>query len=42
MENFEKEVYSGNFTNMDLESYSKFFLMDEFCGDQMKFGVIFI
>lgn len=33
MENFEKEVYSGNFTNMDLESYSKFFLMDEFCGD---------
>ena len=33
MNQFEAEAYSGNFTNMDLESFSKFFLVDEFCGD---------
>ena len=33
MNQFEADVYNGNFTNMDLESFSKFFLMDEFCGD---------
>ena len=33
MNQFEEEAYNGNFTNMDLESFSKFFLMDEYCGD---------
>ena len=33
MNQFEADAYNGNFTNMDLESFSKFFLMDEFCGD---------
>lgn len=33
MDQFESDAYNGNFTNMDLESFSKFFLMDEFCGD---------
>ena len=33
MNQFEAEAYNGNFTNMDLESFSKFFLIDEFCGD---------
>jgi hypothetical protein len=33
MNQFEAEVYNGNFTNMDKESFSKFFLMDEYCGD---------
>ena len=30
---FETEVYSGVFDSMDLETYSKFFLVEEFCGD---------
>ena len=33
MNQFESAAYNGNFTNMDLDSFSKFFLMDEFCGD---------
>ena len=33
MNQFEDEAYNGNFTNMDKESFSKFFLMDEYCGD---------
>jgi len=33
MDQFESDAYNGNFTNMDLESFSKFFLIDEFCGD---------
>lgn len=30
---FESEVYSGNVDSLDLETYSKFFLVEEFCGD---------
>ena len=30
---FESEVYSGVFDSLDLDSYSKFFLVEEFCGD---------
>ena len=30
---FETEVYSGIFDSLDLDSYSKFFLVEEFCGD---------
>ena len=33
MNNFESEAYEGNFNSMDLETYSKFFLQEEFCGD---------
>ena len=33
MNQFESDAYNGNFTNMDLDSFSKFFLMDEFSGD---------
>ena len=29
----EKEVYEGNFDNIDLNTYSKQFLLKEFCGD---------
>ena len=29
----EKEVYNGKFKNIDLETYSKQFLLEEFCGD---------
>ena len=29
----ENEVYSGIFDSMDLDTYSKFFLIEEFCGD---------
>ena len=30
---FESEVYSGVFDSLDLDSYAKFFLVEEFCGD---------
>ena len=30
---FESEVYSGSFNSLDLDSYAKFFLVEEFCGD---------
>ena len=33
MNNFESEAYEGNFNSMDLETYSKFFIQEEFCGD---------
>ena len=29
----EKNVYNGNLTNIDLFTFSKFFLIEEFCGD---------
>ena len=30
---FEDEIYKGILDNIDLESYSKYFLVEEFCGD---------
>ena len=30
---FESEIYNGNYDSIDLDSYSKFFLVEEFCGD---------
>ena len=30
---FEDEIYNGILDNIDLESYSKYFLVEEFCGD---------
>ena len=33
MNNFESEAYDGNFNSMDLDTYSKFFIQEEFCGD---------
>ena len=30
---FESEVYSGVFDSLDLDTYAKFFLVEEFCGD---------
>ena len=30
---FESEVYSGKLDSLDLDTYSKFFLVEEFCGD---------
>ena len=30
---FENEIYNGIFDSIDLDSYSKFFLVEEFCGD---------
>ena len=33
MNQFESEAYSGIFNSMDYETYSKFFLVEEFCGD---------
>ena len=33
MNQFESEGYSGIFSSMDYETYSKFFLVEEFCGD---------
>jgi hypothetical protein len=30
---FESEVYSGVLDSLDLDTYSKFFLVEEFCGD---------
>ena len=42
MNQFESEAYSGIFNSMDYETYSKFFLVEEFCGDPDKYGVVFI
>ena len=33
MDKFENEVYSGIFDSIDLDTYSKLFLVEEFCGD---------
>ena len=33
MNQFESDAYNGNFTNLDLETFSKFLLVDEFSGD---------
>ena len=33
MNQFESEAYNGIFNSMDYETYSKFFLVEEFCGD---------
>ena len=30
---FEEEIYNGVLDSIDLESYSKYFLIEEFCGD---------
>ena len=30
---FEEEIYNGILDSIDLESYSKYFLVEEFCGD---------
>ena len=30
---FENEIYNGILNSIDLESYSKYFLIEEFCGD---------
>ena len=33
MDNLEKNVYNGNLEYIDLDSFYKYFLMQEFCGD---------
>ena len=30
---FENEVYNGNLNSIDINTYSKYFLIEEFCGD---------
>ena len=30
---FENEIYNGSLDSIDLDSYSKYFLVEEFCGD---------
>ena len=42
MNQFESETYSGIFNSMDYETYSKFFLVEEFCGDPDEIWSSFI